>query len=192
MLADFPLCFVALGRIGTHVRKYTPFRSPSASRLSKNLHRIKIYLTKFLHYEVFKVHCGSLRPLFELCRTFNILAHPANLVKAFSKLFSKFFASHSLWKRLAAHFWQLIYITTSGGNCQVVFLILSYKISRSLPCRTSCLTFEKAAALTTACLYYHPGSHLVKYLSWSFSLRLRFNLPGFSCRWAAAIFSVCT
>ena len=55
MLVNFPLCFVAFGRIGTHVQKYTPFRSPSASRLSKNLLRIKIYLTKFLHYEIFKV-----------------------------------------------------------------------------------------------------------------------------------------
>ena len=54
-LVNFPLCFVAFGRIGTHVQKYTPFRSPSASRLSKNLLRIKIYLTKFLHYEIFKV-----------------------------------------------------------------------------------------------------------------------------------------
>ena len=55
MLVNFPLRFVAFGRIGTHVQKYTPFRSPSASRLSKNLLRIKIYLTKFLHYEIFKV-----------------------------------------------------------------------------------------------------------------------------------------
>ena len=47
MLVNFPLCFVAFGRIGTHVQKYTPFRSPSASRLSKNLLRIKFIWLNF-------------------------------------------------------------------------------------------------------------------------------------------------
>ena len=51
----------------------------------------KIYLTKFLHYEVFKVHCDPSRPhVLRLRGTFNILAHRNSIVKHLFELFSKF------------------------------------------------------------------------------------------------------
>ena len=82
-------------------------------------------MTKFLHYEVFKVHCGFFTAAPHSSGTFNILAH----LLAFVKHFFNFFRSFSRLDSLrflccfaAGYFRQLVYITTLCSLCQALFL----------------------------------------------------------------------
>ena len=73
MLANFPLCFVAFGRSGTHVRKYIPFRSSSASRLSKNLLRIKFIWLNFYTMKFSRFRFSKLLNVIILTQSVNIV-----------------------------------------------------------------------------------------------------------------------
>ena len=84
----------------------------------------KIYLTKFLHYEVFKVQCGFKAAVPLISGTFNILAHALLSVKHFFNFFSKFFSARGLVYAqcfAAGYFRQLDYITTLYSPCQAPF-----------------------------------------------------------------------
>ena len=83
-------------------------------------------MTKFLHYEVFKVQCGFKAAVPLISGTFNILAHALLSVKHFFNFFSKFFSARGLVYAqcfAAGYFRQLDYITTLYPLCQAPFLI---------------------------------------------------------------------
>ena len=104
MLVNFPLCFVAFGRIGTHVQKYTPFRSPSASRLSKNLLRIK-----FIWLNFYTMKFSRFR--FSVLLNVIILTQPVNIVKHFFLFHQVFIKSMENFRRCCFSTAWLLYQT---------------------------------------------------------------------------------
>ena len=146
MLVNFPLCFVAFGRIGTHVQKYTPFRSPSASRLSKNLLRIK-----FIWLNFYTMKFSRFR--FSVLLNVIILTQPVNIVKRFFLFHQVFIKSMENFRRCCFATAWLLYQTAYALSRTFSNFFRTFS---SQPIRFRVAVREKpVCSPATAWLYYH-------------------------------------
>ena len=146
MLVNFPLCFVAFGRIGTHVQKYTPFRSPSTSRLSKNLLRIK-----FIWLNFYTMKFSRFR--FSVLLNVIILTQPVNIVKRFFLFHQVFIKSMENFRRCCFATAWLLYQTAYALSRTFLNFFRTFS---SRPIRFRVAVREKpVCSQATAWLYYH-------------------------------------